>query len=1116
MPASEVGASGPPSVPNSFSNNFWGKSDLGVDPLLTRMANAKTTSDELRAFYKARADLEEEYSKKLFAISRKALGSVEMGTLRAALDVARGETEHMGKQHALIAQQMRSECEEPLAAFAGGIKERRKIVQNGIEKLIKTKQQQTAVVNKCRDKYEQDCLRIKGYLAQGHMVMGQEERKNKAKLEKTQINMASNSQDYEAAVKVLEDTTGRWNKEWKAACDKFQDLEEERLDFAKSSLWAFANIASTVCVSDDTSCEKIRLALENCEVEKDIANFIRVCGTGQEIPDPPRYINFAKEDCDSASEASEDDYSVAQFPRATNPAFRTASPIHEVQDPMENRQSVERELSEEPEGPSIAAPAAEETPKRRHQPRVESLSTHNQQLVDSPVPRSQPQMQPQQLIDPQSTQAHSPADRYAQQQRQLVDPQSGRPPALEYHSQQSQALVDPNSGRPQPLVYRQAEPNVPPNYSPSQHGNIAQVPHNEYPTEGMTMYCRRDEQPSRTAQSDMSSSTRPPSRDSNSDYSNPSSFTSAEPMSGKSSPTKQPPVNGVPMPGMDSSPDKTLSKRRSGFFAKSPFNANSPFRRKSKKEPENPVSRNNWNVSRSDISTTSTQSSPTKQHSRQPSTPFNRNAGVSAPEGEEPADPRANFQLNIGPNVLDVASPDEASTSHQSTPRASVANARRGTYAPPNGVGSDDPVAKALANLKQSSGGLDMSKRASLRQPVDAYHRVKTPAPDQKPSARPGLISAQTHDVFAAQRGTPPPAYEGSTRAQSALGVPQPAFTAKEMRTRTQTWGTSSSVSAPVQRPGSSMGRPPSRDGRRSPAPGTTGVVPRAASPQPSSAVVRSRSPAPYGGMPMRARSPVPMQQPDAQMRPRSPLPMQQPPPQMRPRSPLPSQAAPQMRAHSPVPPGLDPSLRARSPAPDMRMRSTPSSQPQQRAQPASDPRTGLSIGSQPRVQPPSQVQAGNSRSRHATINNSGARPASSYGSQPNQSQLHLETSAPSSYDPRGRGMDAGVRRERSKSMAAPGMGSGNHSRQPSANQYRSASPNPYAGNPATSSNVSTSSRGRSGTSAQPQQQHYQQRPQQLAPAAGEMAMYEPPGTEDVSPAVCFMGKFFSLSSQPS
>ena len=160
------------------------------------------------------------------------------------------------------------------------------------------------------------------------MVMGQEERKNKAKLEKTQINLATSNTEYENAVKALEETTGRWNRDWKAAADKFQDLEEERLDFMKSSLWSFANIASTVCVSDDASCEKVRLSLENCEVEKDIVAFIRERGTGQEIPDPPKYINFCRGDVsDSQSEASEDDsYSVAQFQRTINPAYRSSSP----------------------------------------------------------------------------------------------------------------------------------------------------------------------------------------------------------------------------------------------------------------------------------------------------------------------------------------------------------------------------------------------------------------------------------------------------------------------------------------------------------------------------------------------------------------------------------------------------------------------------------------------------------------------------------------------------------------------------------------------------------------------------------------------------------------------
>lgn len=187
--------------------------------MLERLHNAKQTSDELKSFYTARAALEDEYARKLLNLSRKPLGSSEQGTLRLSLNVIREQVESMGKAHQSIAQQMKTELEEPLTAFAGGMKERRKIVQGGIEKLLKTKMQQTAQVNKSRDRYEQDCLKIKGFLAQAHMVMGQEERKNKAKLEKTQIQLSTTSSEYETAVKVLEETTGRWNRDWKAACD---------------------------------------------------------------------------------------------------------------------------------------------------------------------------------------------------------------------------------------------------------------------------------------------------------------------------------------------------------------------------------------------------------------------------------------------------------------------------------------------------------------------------------------------------------------------------------------------------------------------------------------------------------------------------------------------------------------------------------------------------------------------------------------------------------------------------------------------------------------------------------------------------------------------------------
>lgn len=96
----------------------------------------------------ARAAIEDEYAKKLLNLTRKPLGHNETGSLKTSLDTLRGEVEAMAKQHQSIAAQMKTELEEPLAAFAGGMKERRKIVQGTVEKLLKTKIQQTQQVNK--------------------------------------------------------------------------------------------------------------------------------------------------------------------------------------------------------------------------------------------------------------------------------------------------------------------------------------------------------------------------------------------------------------------------------------------------------------------------------------------------------------------------------------------------------------------------------------------------------------------------------------------------------------------------------------------------------------------------------------------------------------------------------------------------------------------------------------------------------------------------------------------------------------------------------------------------------------------------------------------------------
>lgn len=572
--------------------------------------------------------------------------------------------------------------------------------------------------------------------------MGQEERKNKAKLEKTQIQLSTTSNEYEAAVKILEETTGKWNRDWKVACDKFQDLEEERLDFMKSSLWNFANIASTVCVSDDASCEKIRLSLEDCDVEKDITSFIRESGTGQEIPDPPKYINFCRGDLDNASQHSDDDaYSVAQFQRTMNPAFRSSSPQ-----------------------PS--------TYESHHDPNSALASEFRRSGSGDPRPQSRQQ------------------------------------------------------GRHDP------------------YSDVPKIPYNEHPMDGMTQFCRLGPPSERSSTIPSPSYDRPSSQGSQSEYSNPTSFSSADPSMGAPSPTKHMDIPAPLSTNNDSSP-----RKKGGFFQ-----SHSPFRRRDKDSSTDSASitptagsRSTWRSSQPPPA--SENASPTKT----PRSYFSRNGGSASPD-PDPADPRANFQLNIGQNVFDVASPDARPAS-----RGAPANKQ---------ATEEDPIAAALAELK------GVTKQSSVRMSADRYHGLSTPAPGSASGSASGSHASAAPPPLATGPGrndgrTPPPGYSTSadpsygggssdaragaagSGASSRLGAPQPAFTARQMQQTTQKY-----VAGKQDVFGRGASRPQAPGGRGSSGGSSSagGNVNRAPSPGPAATAAAAAA---GGGIP-RATSPRP------------------------------------------------------------------------------------------------------------------------------------------------------------------------------------------------------------------------------------------------------------------
>ncbi|KAG1879796.1 hypothetical protein F4604DRAFT_1880002 [Suillus subluteus] len=279
-----------------FCNSFWGVADGGVDVLFARMRGAARTMEELRNFWKERSAIEEDYAKRLAKLAKMSIGKDEIGELRNSVDTLRLETDKQAGFHLQLSQQIRNDLEGQAAAFSARQQHHKKTYQAAIEKEFKVKQTREQHASKAREKYESDCLRINSYTAQSTLVQGKDLEKIHLKLERAQQTVQVNENDYAQFTRVLQETMQKWEQDWKAFCDTCQDLEEERMEFMKDNMWAYANSVSTVCVSDDESCEKMRLALEQMEPEKEMENFVRDYATGNAIPESPAFVNYTNTD----------------------------------------------------------------------------------------------------------------------------------------------------------------------------------------------------------------------------------------------------------------------------------------------------------------------------------------------------------------------------------------------------------------------------------------------------------------------------------------------------------------------------------------------------------------------------------------------------------------------------------------------------------------------------------------------------------------------------------------------------------------------------------------------------------------------------------------------------
>ncbi|KAJ2909200.1 formin-binding protein, partial [Coemansia aciculifera] len=267
-----------------FSESFWSTDERCISVLMHKLKAAKQTSADILQLITTRATMEEDLGKRLGKVAKSALGSEEVGSIKEALRTVRAEMENSAKTHSDLARQLRSEIERPLTAFMADQRNKRRAQTTIIQKTEGDRNALRSQLRKLQEKRRTDTKRVGDLDLQVNGLQGTADPKLRSKLERAQMQQRATEAEYVDVRARLKDADAQWFNVWRAACDVFQVLEEQRIEYLKTTLWTYTNLVSSSCVADDEAMERIRQDLELISVADDINTFIQTFGTGS--PDP--------------------------------------------------------------------------------------------------------------------------------------------------------------------------------------------------------------------------------------------------------------------------------------------------------------------------------------------------------------------------------------------------------------------------------------------------------------------------------------------------------------------------------------------------------------------------------------------------------------------------------------------------------------------------------------------------------------------------------------------------------------------------------------------------------------------------------------------------------------